>query len=58
MVHHVDLCITEAAKVATEVEFEVEEAARDKLRLSTGMKGGGIVRTTNTRYPTYLAGMY
>ncbi len=54
MAHHVDLCIMEAVRVASGVEFEVEEAARERLRLPTRMKGGGIKRAAYTRYLAFL----
>ena len=42
MVAHVDCCIMEAVHTATGVDFDTEDAARERLRLPARMKGGGI----------------
>jgi hypothetical protein len=54
MARHVDCCIMEAVHAATGVDFDTEESSRERLRLPTRMKGGGIKRATDTRYPTFL----
>jgi hypothetical protein len=47
----------EAVQAATGVHFDGEEAAREKLRIPTRMKGGGIGRATETRYPSFLGAL-
>ena len=42
MADHVDCCIMEAVHVATEVDFDGDDAARERLRIPARMKGGGI----------------
>ena len=44
----------EAVHAATGVDFDGEEAARERLRIPAKMKGGGIRRATETRYPAFL----
>ena len=41
MAKHVDECIMEAVEAATWVDFDMDRTAKDKLRLSARMKGGG-----------------
>jgi hypothetical protein len=53
MAAHVDYFIMEAVEAATGVDFDTEGAARKRLRLPTRMKGGGIKRATDTKYPTF-----
>ena len=57
MAAHVDCCIMEAIQAATGVDFDTEDAARDSLRLPARMKGGGIKRATDTRYPAFLGAL-
>ena len=57
MAAHVDCCIMEAVQAATGVDFDTEEVARERLRLPTRMKGRGIKRTTDTRYPSFLGAL-
>jgi hypothetical protein len=54
MVETVDLCIMEAVQAATRVNFETEKMAKERLRLPARMKGGGIKRATDKRYPAFL----
>ncbi len=53
----VDCCIMEAVQVATGVNFDTTDMARERLRLPARMKGGGIRRTTDTRYPAFLGAL-
>ena len=46
-------CIMEAVHAATGVDFDGEEVARERLRIPARMKGGGIRRATETRYPAF-----
>jgi uncharacterized membrane protein YgcG len=57
MARTVDHCITEAVQVATGVKFETEDLARARLRMLARMKGGGINRAEDNRYPTFLGAM-
>jgi hypothetical protein len=57
MAETVDVCIMEAVHAATGVNFETEKMAKERLRLPARMKGGGIKRTTDTRYPAFLGAM-
>jgi hypothetical protein len=57
MAEHVDYCIMEAVQAATGVDFDGEEAARERLRIPARMKGGGIRRATETRYPAFLGAL-
>jgi hypothetical protein len=41
MATHVDECILKAVEAATSVEFDMDEAALERLRLPARMKGGG-----------------
>jgi len=52
-----DICIMEAIQAATGVDFDNEETARERLRIPARMKGGGIRRATETRYPTFLGAL-
>jgi hypothetical protein len=54
MARHVDCSIMEAVQAATGVGFDTEDAARERLKLPTRMKRGGIKRATDTRYPKIL----
>ncbi len=47
----------EAVQIATWVEFESEIMAKERLRLPARMKGGGIKRTSDTRYPAFLGAL-
>ena len=51
---HVDCCIMEAVHAATGVDLDSEETTRERLRLPLTMKGGGIKRATDIKYPTFL----
>ena len=44
-------------QVATGVKFETEELAKARLRLPARMKGGGIKRPEDNRYPAFLGAM-
>ena len=44
----------EAVHAATGVDFDTEEAARERLRLPARMKGCGMKRASDTRYPAFL----
>ncbi len=55
--HHVDCCIMEAVYAATGVNFDTEVMAKERLRLPARMKGGGIKRTTDLRYPAFLGAL-
>ena len=57
MAEYVDNCIIEAVHAVTGVEFNTEDAARERLRIPTRMKGGGIKRTRETRYPTFMGAL-
>ena len=54
MATRVDDCILEAVEAATGVEFDMDEATLERLRLPARMKGGGIKRAANTRHPEFL----
>ena len=41
MAERVDDCILEAVEAATGVDFEMDRAALERLRLPARMKGGG-----------------
>ena len=47
----------EAVQAATRVDFDMEEMARERLRIPARMIGGGIRRATDTRYPAFLGGL-
>ena len=53
MVEHVDWCIMEAVHVATRVDFDTEDVARERLKMQARMKGGGNMRAEDTRYPAF-----
>ena len=57
MAGHVDCCIMEAVQAATGVDFDTEVMAKERLRLPARMKGGGIKRTTDNTYPTFLGAL-
>ena len=57
MARHVDCCIMEAVQAATWVNFEAELMAKERLRLPARMKGGGIKRSTDSRYPAFLGAL-
>ncbi len=54
MATRVDCYIMEAMQTATGVEFESELVARERLRIPARMKGGGIKRAADTKYPAIL----
>jgi hypothetical protein len=43
----------DAVQAATGVDFDTEVMAKERLRLPARMKGGGIKRATDTRYPSF-----
>ncbi len=43
--------------MATGVNFETEETAREKLRLPVRMKGGGVKRAMDKRYTAFLGAL-
>ena len=47
----------EAVQTATGVDFDSEDVARARLRIPARMKGGGIRRATETRYPAFLGAL-
>jgi len=57
MAYYVDCCIMEAVHAATGVDFDNEDAARERLRIPARMKGGGIGRAMETRYPAFLGAL-
>ncbi len=57
MAKHVDLDIMEVVHAAKGVDFDVEEAARERLKIPARMKGGDIKRATYTRYPVFLGAL-
>jgi hypothetical protein len=44
----------EATQAATGVGFSTEETARNELRLPPRMKGGGMKKAADTRYPAFV----
>jgi hypothetical protein len=54
MAEHVNWCIMEAVYATTRVDFDTEDAAREKLSIPARMKGGGIKSAEDTRYPAFL----
>ena len=54
MAKTVDHLIMETVQVATCVKFETEDLAKARLRLPVRMKGGGIKRAEDNRYPAFL----
>ncbi len=57
MAEHVDRCILEAVQASTGVDFDTEDAAREKLRIRARMKGEGMRRAEDTRYPAFLGAL-
>ncbi len=57
MARHVDCCIMEAVQAATGVDFDTEIMAKERLRLPARMKGGGIKRAKDLRYPAFLGAL-
>ncbi len=57
MAKHVYCCIMEAVQAATGVNFETEVMAKERLRLPARMKGGGIRRASDSRYPAFLGAL-
>ena len=57
MAGHVDCCIMEVVQAATGVDFDTKVMAKERLRLLARMKGGGIKRATDTRYPTCMGAL-
>ena len=46
-----------AVQAATGVDFDIEEAARESLKIPARMKGGEIKRAEDTRYPAFLGAL-
>jgi len=57
MAGHVVCCIMEAVQAATGVDFDTEVMAKERPRLPARMKGGGIKRTTDKMYPTFMGAL-
>ena len=57
MAELVDLCIMEAMHASTGIDFDQYEGAKERLRLPTRMKGGGIKRMEDIRYPAFLGAL-
>ncbi len=53
----VDCCVMEAVQVATGVNFETEDMAKERLRLPARMKGEDIKTSTDKRYPIFLGAL-
>ncbi len=47
----------EAVHAATGVEFDAEVMVKERLRLPARMKGGGIKRAADVKYPTFLGAL-
>ncbi len=47
----------EEVQVATGVNLDTEVMAKEKLRLPARMKGGGVKRAMDIRYPTFLGAL-
>jgi hypothetical protein len=45
MAETVDCCIMEVVQVATGVKLDIEDMAKERLRLPTRMKGGGVKKS-------------
>jgi len=54
MAELVDAAIIEAVHVATGIDLNADDVAKDKLRLSARLKGGGLRNMTNLRRPAFL----
>ena len=57
LAEHVELCIMKAVQAATGVDFDIEEAARERLGILARMKGRGIKKAEDTRYPAFLGAL-
>ena len=57
MAGHVVCCIMEAVHAATGVVFDLESAAKERLRFPARMKEGGIKKAADTRRPVFR-GLY
>jgi hypothetical protein len=57
MARMVDGAIMEGAQAATIIYFEQTDAAKDKSRVPARIKGGGIKRLEDVRYPTFLGAL-
>ncbi len=51
------MCILEAVEAATWVDFDMDMAAMERLRLPARMKGGGIRVATDARRPAFLVAL-
>jgi len=47
----------EAVQAATGINFDQDEEARSRLRLLARMKGGGVKKLEDVRYPTFLGAL-
>ena len=54
MVDLVDAAVLEVCHAATDIRFNDEPVAKDRLRLSARLKGRGIRNMTDLRRPTFL----
>ena len=39
------------------MSFEIEKMAKERLRLPAHMKGGGVKRAINKRYPAFMGAL-
>jgi hypothetical protein len=53
----VDCCIMEAVQVVTGVNFDTKDMPKERLRLPERMKGGGLRRAMDRRYPAFLGAL-
>jgi hypothetical protein len=54
MAEWVDAAILETAHAATRIRFDAEKVTKDRLRLATRLKGGGVKITVDLRNPTFM----
>ena len=47
----------EAVHATTGVDFDIEEAAQERLKIPARMKGWGIKKVEDTRYPAFLGAL-
>ena len=57
MARTVDLCMMEAVQADTGVCLETKNMAKERLRLPARMKGGGVKRATDKRYPAFVGAL-
>ena len=53
----VDACILETVEASTEIDFEEEEVAEERLRLSARMKGRGVKKLIDLRIPAFMGAL-